>query len=297
MDKKVDKAVDIAKFIMSIFIVGIHSHIEYVIPDGIGRFYVLSVFLRSAVPFFFVVSGYYLGKKIWNQSLVESKKSVLKYIQKLVVPFLFWSTISLLIYLPTIHETCESNLEFVAKIIRQAIFYPVGAMWFVLACMVGAYIIHIFWNHKRLAVIFAIVLYGVALLGNNYFFLLSNTKYMDLMLKVIISTRNGLFVGFPFMLIGALLAKPKMIDGWKYKYVISVLIIAFILLSIETYVVYGRPYNDDRSLFVLWLLFIPCLVVVLLKTKVSMRIRTTRFRKFSTVLYFSHRFFMSIISI
>ena len=186
MDKKVDKAVDIAKLIMSIFIVGIHSHIEYVIPDGIGRFYMLSIFLRSAVPFFFVVSGYYLGKKIWNQSFVERKKSVMRYIQKLVVPFLFWSTISLLIYLPTIHETCESNLEFIAKIIRQAVFYPVGAMWFVLACMVGACIIHIFWGHKRLAVIFAVVMYGVALLGNNYYFLLFNTKYMDLMLKVII---------------------------------------------------------------------------------------------------------------
>lgn len=294
MGARVDKAIDIVKFIMSLFIVGIHSHIYYVIPDGIGRFVVQSVILRLAVPFFFVVSGYYLGIKIWNQPYVERKKSIIGYINNLLVPYLFWSTINLLLYLPVIYDTCESGLEFIAKIIRQVIFYPVGAMWFVLACMVGACIIHVFWENKKVALVFAMFMYGVALLGNNYYFILSNTKYIDFMLKFIISTRNGLFVGFPFMLLGALLAKPEMINNFKSKYVCLLLVLAFILTSVETYTIYNRPYNDDRGLFVSYLLLIPCLVIALLKTQTPIGISTIRLRKYSTMLYFSHRFIISI---
>lgn len=296
MTKKVDNTIDFLKLVMSIMVVGIHTHIEKYIQSVQGQFYFVSAILRLAVPFFFVVSGYYLGKKFWNKDAIERKSVLRVYVKNLIVPFLFWSILHLLPSLKNLYDTCDGNkVYFVLKIIRQMLFYPLGAMWFVLACIVGAIIIFILWEYPKVMCIIIFPLYIFALLGNNYYFLLSNTRFIDICLKVIISTRNGIFVGFPFMFLGASIAKPLLLERIKLKTLLCTVIGAYILLLIEIGLVCDKAYIDDRGLFVSYLILVPCIVMLAIKKNIFISKNTMLFRKLSSCIYYTHRFYLMII--
>lgn len=60
--------VDYFKFFFAICIVGIHANI---FADSL----VYPLVFRIAVPYFFVSSGFFFGKKLWNEKLTYNFKS------------------------------------------------------------------------------------------------------------------------------------------------------------------------------------------------------------------------------
>lgn len=57
------QVINVLKFICAIFVVGIHTNIMSNSSNAV-QWYVLHVFFRIAVPFFFICSGFLFGKKI-----------------------------------------------------------------------------------------------------------------------------------------------------------------------------------------------------------------------------------------
>ena len=146
----------------------------------------------------------------------------------------------------------------------------------------------------RIAIILSIVLYIIALIGNSYYFLIENSdikKIWDILFKIILVFRNGIFVGFPLFTIGILVAyKEKDIKNIsKYKLYVS-LIIFVITQIVEAIFIRGKNYKDDHSLFlstifIATILLMICIIYSNIRVK---RINTVLLRNLSTGIYYIH---------
>lgn len=282
--------IDIIKFLFSVCVVGIHtniltsetSNIEWGIFHGI---------FRLAVPFFFVCSGFFLGLKLYRTNTFnDGKNEIKKYIKRLIVPYIFW----LIIGLPfQVYKLRADNFVLIIfKLIRSILFYPWGALWYIWALIIAILLITPFYKKGKIkyAMLIGGILYFFALICNNYYFLIENTflqKFIDIYLKVFHSSRNGLFVGLYFVSTGLYIAelinKGINIYNWKHK---VILIVSYIFLIIEIFVIKRKTYRDDNSLYLMFIIVIPELLIFLMRYRV--KIKTTLLRNYSTGIYFLH---------
>lgn len=147
--------VDIMKLFFAICIVGIHTGLLNELPDRVA-WYIMHLVFRLGVPFFFVTSGYFFGKKVVPVARDSEKRMSVcrRYVRKNLPTFLFWSIIGLLWYTRTLVYNQSDFI--ILRLVRTAIFYPQGAMWFVLASMVAVCIICLLWNHKKILVFLSV---------------------------------------------------------------------------------------------------------------------------------------------
>lgn len=90
------RGIDLAKFGMSFAVIAIHAP-EYLWPDDRAYPFLIDWFIRLAVPFFFIVSGFLCSRKIESLPDLSSKKEYLQ--SRSVKLFRIWC-LWLLIYLP-----------------------------------------------------------------------------------------------------------------------------------------------------------------------------------------------------
>ena len=83
-------SIDLFKIFMAVFVVAIHTQ-----PFIEKKYYLYSLIIRSAVPFFFMCSGYLLYSKI-EVSNDDYRIVILNYVKKIAQLYLIWS----IIYLP-----------------------------------------------------------------------------------------------------------------------------------------------------------------------------------------------------
>lgn len=192
----------------------------------------------------------------------------------------------------------------IIKLIRSAVFYAPGAMWFVGACIVSCLLLekmeqNNLFNQESIeqVLLLSLLLFAFALICNTYYFLIINTplkKVVDVYLLIAISARNGLFL-FIFPLIGFLMGYTGYGTFRSQKKSIAIIscLIGFTLLIIEVTVVYGQKTRDDSSLFLALILIIPSIVSVALSCNHAFittknEIVWKKFRKHSVVLFFTH---------
>lgn len=297
-----DNTIDFLKFIFAIFIVGIHTEILGNGESFISWFLVHWLF-RIAVPFFFVVSGYYLGKKIWNASDKEIKDIFKNYRYRLCLPFLMWGGIGMLRQSISMYRRGTGIWKIILHDIQTAIFYPQGAMWFVWACIVASFIIQAFLKHKKLMLLSIAVIMGYffALICNTYYFVIEGTKLKDIVdgyMYYCISARNGIFVGALFILEGMALALDKVQSlfrksaGWKCWIVFGILELFFIC---EICLSYKKAFIDDSSLFIIFPVLIPVIVLLAVRYCMKVDLPYRVFRNLSTSIYFMHRFVLAVV--
>lgn len=289
--KKNYALIDIFKFIFAIGIVALHTGV-FSSYNNIFSYSVLHCFIRLGVPFFFTVSGFFVGIKLFNSN--NKKDVIIKYIKRLLVPLIFWILINLPFQIYKFYILGDSFSNIILKLIRNLLFYPWGAMWFVLALIVALIIIMPFYKKNKIknVVIIGAILYLFALLANNYYFLVENTifqKFIDLYLKVFVSPRNGIFEGLYFVSVGIYLSdyiiKKRTINN---KLNIIVLICSYMFLLIEIFLIKDFTHRDDASLYFMFLLFIPSFVLFL--SKFNVKYDTKKLRNYSTGIFFMHSF-------
>lgn len=296
--KKSYYLIDIFKIIFAFCVVSIHTEM---FQDNINIVqYILNhALFRLAVPFFFVCSGYFLGCKInKTDNIIEKKAIIKKYIVRLSIMFGFW----LLIGLPRqVYDLRDMSGSLIIKtLIKKTIFYPWGALWYILAVIVSVVIMIPFIkkNKIKIAVILGIALYFFALICNNYYFLVENTfievivnKYMQLC----ISARNGIFVGLLFVSIGIWLSEN--INKIKLSKAITVFVISYFILLIEIFIVYGKKTLDDNALFISFITLIPSMLTILLMCSKNAKVNwnTEVLRNYSTGIYLMHRPILDVL--
>ena len=291
-NKEYNNIIDLMKLFFAIGVLGIHTGIAKVFSESIN-FAITKVWFRMAVPFFFIATGFFYGKKLYACGSKQKRGEVLlDFCQKNGFVLIVFGSITLgqVIYGSGISSE-------VVKTIHDAVFYPQGAMWYVAATIVGAIIIFILYDQKFIMVALAIPLFSFALLCNNYYFVFSNTRIENIInayMEYFVSARNGIFVGFPYMLCGVMLfeftKKNKKFDNlWKLCP-----IIVFVLYLVEIMFCKNKESIDDCSIYIMS----PFLAMTIFYLSLTIKIPLSKkhslvMRSYSKIIYFFHSVFLN----
>lgn len=202
---------DYFRILCAIFVIAIHTAPLATINKEID-FAFTYILGRIAVPFFFMVTGFFFFQKISNdrQKNVEFLKSFILKITKL---YLF----SILLYIPVNIYTGYFThgfrcINLVKDILFNGTFYH---LWYFPSVILGISISFILYRTFSTKVIYTIVsiLFLIGLFGDSYFgisksFVAINHFY-HFIFAVFDYTRNGLFFAPIFIMMGALIAKDK----------------------------------------------------------------------------------------
>ncbi len=285
--------IDLAKFIFAFCVVGIHTEVLHSLSP-ILKFSISSLLFRSAVPFFMVSSSFFLGIKIRKDGL----HCFVNYRKKLFPIFLLYSTINTILNAVVLYHASHDIKQTIISSLQSFVFYPRGAMWFVLALIIGSFLLEFILKHninRLLSAIISLFFFSFALLCNNYYFVAKGTVlsgFINSYMEICISARNGVFL-FVYMLIGYIISSPSVLNCNKNR-LLFVLVLGFISLACEAFTLYDCAYIDDRSLFVSHLIFIPSAILCL--TRIEKKIKNhIHLRNISTIIYYTHPIFAILI--
>ena len=99
--------------------------------------------------------------------------------------------------------------------------------------------------------------------------------------KIFSTTRNGLFVGFGFVAVGLFLSK------WQDFFLKQFAWAFFMTLVSAIVYLYGLPFSKHLLCF--------CTLLIVISIKLPDRNSFPWYRKMSTLIYFSHMFFVAIL--
>lgn len=219
--------IDLVKLICSFLVCVVHIPPlaeSFSAGDEIN-FWLQNCLARIAVPFFFTASGFLFFRK---GGLYNAEPDRLKgYCFKLLRLAGLWYII--LLTTKTVH------------------------LWYFGAVITAVIILYLLTKKKiklKYIIAIAVVLYCIGLLGDAYYGVLKPLKMftpskMLLMFyeRIIVRTRNGVFFGFPFVLLGALFAHKK-IKLNKFLAAAG-LIVSFAMLFAEVYIL--RKYMGLKN--------------------------------------------------
>lgn len=146
MDKNINTSaflipgLDVLKFIMSLFVVAIHSE---AINEHRLAYEVLSPLIACAVPAFFVISSYLVFRKIRLENNTPPYGILIHFTKRLALLYAFWMVVQLPLVLHTRHYLDMSLLSFIYNFILDITLRSTfhGA-WFLSALVVGVWIIY-----------------------------------------------------------------------------------------------------------------------------------------------------------
>ena len=148
--------VDFLKLLFAICIIALHTKALNIFPDIIDYMITRAIF-RVAVPYFFVATGFFLGKKLLVTPKEKYFKVIWSYCLRLLKPLVVFETISLIYYGLNFLGSGKSIVSTLRILLRTIIFYPYGALWFVQACIVGVLLLYPFLRRNKLKLAITIV--------------------------------------------------------------------------------------------------------------------------------------------
>lgn len=203
-------AVDMCKFICALLVVAIHlppfADLNAAVSYGLQQ-----IICRLAVPFFFLCSGFFLDGKM------ESKEQVMEYVKHIGKLYIFWS----LLYFPQMIERYYSGKTFAqgtVTLLQRCLF--VGSyiqLWYLYGTMIAVLMFYYLlrWCKGNLRMILSIagLLYLFGMCGNAYRPILSQIPTLKIFfqryLAIFVTTRNGIFFGLFFIVIGYYIGKNR----------------------------------------------------------------------------------------
>lgn len=203
------------RLIAALLVIAIHTS-PLASLSGDADFFFTRVLARVAVPFFFMVTGYFTLNCLFSSEQAvtlcpphlpdSSSRSVLKRcLSKLCILY----GISVLLYLPigiyAGHYREISFTEVLRMLLFDGTFYH---LWYFPACILGVLLVSLFSRFFGLrgATVISAFLYAVGLLGDSYFGLADKVPFLHTayegMFRVFSYTRNGLFLAPLFLMLG-----------------------------------------------------------------------------------------------
>ena len=179
-----------------------------------------------------------------------------------------------------------------------------GQFWYLggltIAILVVSFLLAKGFSLRKL-IFLSIALYAVGLLGDSYYGLLTplrtNTlvdygiKLYDILFS---TTRNGFFMGVPFVVIGCILSTEKI--KLKPKYSISGFLLSELLLGVEVFLLKSADLPRDYNLMFFLLPATFFLLCFAINVNIPRKPIYKRLRIASIIIYFSHLFICSFIT-
>lgn len=247
--------IDRFRIIAALFIVGIHTY-PLASINGVANFYLIHVLGRVAVPFFLMVTGYFLLPRY----LVENEDDIqplVKFIKKTGIIYV----LATLLYLPiSIYAGYYSGGDLFVTILRNIIFDGTFYhLWYLPASIIGVLMVFALRRVFSLPMTFGItvLLYIVGLFGDNYFGVISGIPLIrnvyDIGFEFFSFTRNGLFYAPVFLCMGGM-AKSKKLGKISVNSV--GLVVSLSLMVFEGYMLQRNYFSRHSSMYIALL---PCM--------------------------------------
>lgn len=284
-------SIDIAKFVFSILIVALHCSPFTDVNEEFG-YYFTQCITRLAVPFFFVCNGFFaFTPDVYN------KKTISVQCIKLIRLYIVWT----IIYIPGFIKT-YSGLKnpFGEALLCFIMGHGYSHLWYLSQAAVAIFLVYILKKviHKwKYILIVSIMLYFIGLSYDSYYGVI---RLLDIwkipivfncakvFLRIMGTTRNGLFFGLIFVCIGAIIAEKK-VEISKKQCLFGVMF-SFITGIIEVYVVKTLKWQRLDNSADMYIFLIPTTIFIfclLLKYK-DCKCKNKNIRKESTLIYLIH---------
>ncbi len=237
MNRKIN--IDYCRLFAAIMIVAIHVYPLQSFGDSID-YMVTRVMFRIFVPFFFMITGFFLLPKA-----IDDFSKLKRYSVKILKIYV----ISTLIYLPIqIYSGYFSSftvLGFLKDLLFDGMFYH---LWYFPALLFGIWVTY-FCVQKKISFVFC-VLFLIGLFGDSYYGLISDIPFIrsfyDLLFVFSDYTRNGLFFAPIFLYIGYWCSKKNI--SRKRSHIGFVLCFVFMILEGALLYWLGLPRHNSMYL-------------------------------------------------
>lgn len=281
---KQNSGIDLFRYINALLVIAIHVR-PLIEISFVADYWLVNVIGRTAVPFFFISSGYFMAR---NENKINYWHT---YLWKLIKTYLLWS----LLYLPFgIRWMIDSKIPYLLYPLALAYaLFNVGTyyhLWYVPALIFSLVLIKYlrkYFSLKQLYFI-AVLLYVIGSAETYSSFLnWPLSEIVNSYMRIFYTTRNGLFFGLVFVLTGYLCNEKTV------KHSLQLTSLSFILLSIESFMLYQREsYNFNFLLMLIPFGFYSFQFI----SQLAIRQSFVRLRYFSTYYYFMHVLVMEVIS-
>ena len=261
-------ALDVFRVAAAVLVVAIHTS-PLTTYWALGDFWFTRVLARVAVPFFLMVSGYFLARNNWRTVWTVWKKTALLY------------GLCVLLYLPLNAYAGQLDGDFFRRIFTDGTFYH---LWYFPGLLLG---VPIAWALSRLGLRAALplagLLYLIGLGGDSYYGLISRIPMLkagyDVVFQVFSYTRNGLFYVPLFLLLGV--AGPRVPAGIA----LPGLLLSLRAMSLEGLWLHRLDVQRHDSMYI----FLPLVMVVLFSLLLGANGGEDRWcRKLSALVYVFH---------
>ncbi len=248
---KKNQGIEQFRVILAMMVVAIHClPLHRLWPDG-DILITLTLF-RIAVPFFFMISGYYVFSDLATQNSYPARQRVWHFIKKQLQGYL----IGTLLFLPLAWYSGMLGLNmplgtFIQTLLVNGILYH---LWYFPAIITGSLLVMGLLTRLSFKQVFfiAVGLYVVGLGGDSWSGLAEHTPITplySLIFQLLAGTRNGIFFAPLFLLLGVLARRFAQKPASPHRY--SYLMISLICLLLESYLLhhFTTPKHDSMYVF------------------------------------------------
>lgn len=272
------KYLDYFKVLLALMVVGLHAEVFGGRESLLGYLLVNGVF-RIAVPVYFLINGYFLQKSF----SVEAGLGAWFY--RVFWLYVVWALVYLPFYFPSDYSFREVGLFFVN------VFVGYWHLWYLVATLLGGVFLYRARNvgvllSSLMAIAFFLVGWSIQV-SRAYGFV------SDPLLAKVVSqswvSRNFLFVGFPFLTIGALIFRCQdVVNKIPLRNIVFFSFLGLALLLCESFVNYQAQGLYKANFDVMLSLLLVCPAVFLVFLRLSGSGGWADAGKFSSALYLVH---------
>lgn len=262
--RKQSSLINICKLICAFMVITIHTGALSVFSDT-ADFVLTSIIDRVAVPFFIMVTGYYVIPK----ALKHGNAVIGKYILKIFIVYLA----ATVLYIPiNIYAHNYSDIKGIGGILKMFIMDGTYFhLWYFPAIIIGVFIGYVLIKKTDIlvAIIVSVVLYIIGLGGDSYYGIVSNLKHVkkfyDFIFKCTDYTRNGFFYVPIFVVLGYIIYKlnrKSLMDmeaegqdnhsrKRSNECFVATLVISYILMFAEALILHSLDVQKHTSMYIL----------------------------------------------
>lgn len=290
------KLLDITRIFCACLVVFIHM--------GLGDTVALIPCLtRQAVPFFFLVSGFFFSKRVSDSVPLtgpqgQIKAFLKKYIWNILIVYCFWA----LLWLPSLaHEAFQlhnsrSVLYVCFVVLRRVFAAGLAPYWYLLVLAEGSLILAIIIRFRAFRTGWFLCCFGIFL---NVVYSFHSTSgfgklVYDSFYTVFSWSNNVIMTGFPMMFLGSFLArKESALLHWRLFPVVSLYLVT-ILTAFWLFHSFQSLFYIPFGMIEAFLLFLICLIAKRFSLPVSHTICKTA-RNASSVIFLTHTIILSFL--
>lgn len=283
--------IDFSKFVCACLVILIHC-VE--VQDGHPwALMIVKSFCQQAVPFFFIVSGFFFGERLYTKR--DKKVYVIKYAQRIFSIYIVW----MILWFPSVIYTYHtiysgsSTLYIILVIIRRIFFAGEGVYWYLLVLAEASLVIGFLVIKKKENILYVAGILGLILgLLFDANVNLSLISTINRFVYVLFSWSNNVIMkGIPYMALGVFLSQNR-----NYNLKKAPLIMSYLLASVVNMIIYAVAITFDTNLFGFICLY-PVQAVMLFMLCIRSNhakfvIHSGAVRDLSSFIYFTHTIFI-----